>query len=284
MNMTDTFSSQVDVSDEDIHWDFKDDMSYGKYLRLDRILSSQEMLTGEHDEMLFVVIHQVAELWMKLVIHEIEAASRRIAQNDVGPALKMLTRVSRTQEQLIEAWSVLATMTPADYLVFRDKLGHSSGFQSFQYRTIEFRLGNKNAAMARVHKDNPVADAMVTEALNKPSIWDETLAFLARKGYDIAQDRLERDWSQAYTPCEQVESVWREIYTNSEKHWEAYELGEKLVDVEHKFQQWRFNHMKTVERIIGFRKGTGGTAGVGYLVKALDLRFFPELWTVRTLL
>ena len=221
---------------------------------------------------------------MKLVIHEIEAASRRIAQNEVGPALKMLTRVSRTQEQLIEAWSVLATMTPADYLVFRDKLGHSSGFQSYQYRTIEFRLGNKNAAMARVHKDNPVAHAMVTEALTKPSIWDETLAFLARKGYDIPKDRLERDWSEAYKPCEQVEAVWREIYSNSDTHWEAYELGEKLVDVEHKFQQWRFNHMKTVERIIGFRKGTGGTAGVGYLVKALDLRFFPEIWTVRTLL
>nr|WP_291895415.1 tryptophan 2,3-dioxygenase [Maricaulis sp.] len=284
MNMTDTFSSQVDVSDEDIHWDFKDDMSYGKYLRLDTILSQQELLTGEHDEMLFIVIHQVAELWMKLVIHEIEAASRRIAQNEVGPALKMLTRVSRTQEQLIEAWSVLATMTPADYLVFRDKLGHSSGFQSYQYRTIEFRLGNKNAAMARVHKDNPVAHAMVTEALTKPSIWDETLAFLARKGYEVPKDRLERDWSEAYEASEQVEAVWREIYANSEKHWEAYELGEKLVDVEHKFQQWRFNHMKTVERIIGFRKGTGGTAGVGYLVRALDLRFFPEIWTVRTLL
>lgn len=282
--MTDTFSSQVDVSDEDIHWDFKDDMSYGKYLRLDTILSQQELLTGEHDEMLFIVIHQVAELWMKLVIHEIEAASRRIAQNEVRPALKMLTRVSRTQEQLIEAWSVLATMTPADYLVFRDKLGHSSGFQSYQYRTIEFRLGNKNAAMARVHKDNPVAHAMVTEALTRPSIWDETLAFLARKGYNIPKDRLERDWSEAYKPCEQVEAVWREIYSNSDTHWEAYELGEKLVDVEHKFQQWRFNHMKTVERIIGFRKGTGGTAGVGYLVKALDLRFFPEIWTVRTLL
>ncbi|MBO6797877.1 tryptophan 2,3-dioxygenase [Maricaulis sp.] len=282
--MTDTFSSQVDVSDEDIHWDFKDDMSYGKYLRLDTILSQQELLTGEHDEMLFIVIHQVAELWMKLVIHEIEAASRRIAQNEVGPALKMLTRVSRTQEQLIEAWSVLATMTPADYLVFRDKLGHSSGFQSYQYRTIEFRLGNKNAAMARVHKDNPVAHAMVTEALTKPSIWDETLAFLARKGYEVPKDRLERDWSEAYEASEQVEAVWREIYANSEKHWEAYELGEKLVDVEHKFQQWRFNHMKTVERIIGFRKGTGGTAGVGYLVRALDLRFFPEIWTVRTLL
>ena len=282
--MTDTFSSQVDVSDEDIHWDFKDDMSYGKYLRLDTVLSQQELLTGEHDEMLFIVIHQVAELWMRLVLHEIEAASRRIAQNDVGPALKMLTRVSRTQEQLIEAWSVLATMTPADYLVFRDKLGHSSGFQSYQYRTIEFRLGNKNTAMARVHKDNPVAHAMVTEALTNPSIWDETLAFLSRKGYDIPKDRLERDWSEAYQPSEDVEAVWREIYTNSATHWEAYELGEKLVDVEHKFQQWRFNHMKTVERIIGFRKGTGGTAGVGYLVKALDLRFFPEIWTVRTLL
>ena len=282
--MTDTFSSQVDVSDEDIHWDFKDDMSYGSYLDLDTILSAQKMITGEHDEMLFIVIHQVAELWMKLVIHETNAAIALIEKDEIRPALKMLTRVSRTQEQLIEAWAVLATMTPADYLAFRDKLGHSSGFQSYQYRAIEYRLGNKNPAMARVHKDNPPAHKLVSEALAAPSIWDVTLAFLARKGYAIPPEKLDRDWSEAYQPSEEIEGVWREIYHDSDKHWEAYELGEKLVDVEYKFQQWRFNHMKTVERIIGFRRGTGGTAGVAYLVKALDLRFFPELWTVRTLL
>lgn len=280
--MSETFSSSVDVSDEDIHWDFKDAMSYGGYLALDRLLTSQKLLTQEHDEMLFIVIHQVAELWMKLIIHETEGGIAHLQQDDVGPALKMFTRVSRVQEQLIQAWDVLATMTPTDYLAFRDELGQSSGFQSFQYRTLEFRLGNKNAALARVHADNPPANAMVMGALEAPSLWDETLKFLARKGYAIPQSCLERDWKEPYQASAEVEDVWREIYRDSETHWEAYELGEKLVDLEHKFQQWRFNHMKTVERIIGYRRGTGGTNGVSYLVKALDLRFFPEIWTVRT--
>ena len=280
--MSETFSSSVDVSDEDIHWDFKDAMSYGGYLALDRLLTSQKLLTQEHDEMLFIVIHQVAELWMKLIIHETEGGIAHLQRDDVGPALKMFTRVSRVQEQLIQAWDVLATMTPTDYLAFRDELGQSSGFQSFQYRTLEFRLGNKNAALARVHADNPPANAMVMGALEAPSLWDETLKFLARKGYAIPQSCLERDWKEPYQASAEVEDVWREIYRDSETHWEAYELGEKLVDLEHKFQQWRFNHMKTVERIIGYRRGTGGTNGVSYLVKALDLRFFPEIWTVRT--
>jgi tryptophan 2,3-dioxygenase len=282
--MNDSFSSKVDVSDEDIHWDFKDAMSYGGYLSLDRILTSQKQLTDEHDEMLFIVIHQVAELWMKLCIHEAEGAIARLQKDELGPALKMFTRVSRVQEQLIKAWDVLSTMTPTDYLAFRDELGQSSGFQSFQYRTLEFTLGNKNAALSRVHKDNPPAHKMVMTALEAPSLWDEALKFLARKGYAIPQDCLDRDWTKPYEANDEVEAVWREIYRDSETHWEAYELGEKLVDLEHKFQQWRFNHMKTVERIIGFRRGTGGTNGVAYLVKALDLRFFPEIWTVRTTL
>jgi len=282
--MSDKFSSKVDVSGEDIHWDFKEEMSYGSYLGLEKILDAQTTLTDVHDESLFIIIHQVAELWMKLVIKETEGAIKHIRRDEVGPALKMLTRVSRIQEQLISAWDVLSTMTPADYLSFRDQLGQSSGFQSFQYRAIEFRLGNKNAALAKVHKDNPPAHKLVMAALEAPSLWDETLMMLARKGYDIPADYLDRDWSKSYHPSEQIEAVWQTIYRDSETHWEAYELGEKLVDLEHKFQQWRFNHMKTVERIIGFRRGTGGTKGVDYLVKALNLRFFPELWTVRTTL
>lgn len=282
--MSEQFSSSVDVSGEDIHWDFKDAMSYGGYLGLERLLTSQKCLTEEHDEMLFIVIHQVGELWMKLVLHETEGGIAHLQRDEVGPALKMFARVSRIQEQLIHAWDVLSTMTPADYLAFRDALGQSSGFQSFQYRTLEYRLGNKNAALARVHKHNPPAHKMVTRALELPSLWDETLRLLARRGYAIPAELVERDWTQPYAPSEAVEDVWRAIYRDSETHWEAYELGEKLVDLEHKFQQWRFNHMKTVERIIGYRKGTGGTSGVSYLVKALDLRFFPEIWTVRTTL
>ncbi len=280
--MSNDFTSQVDVSKEDIHWNLKDSLSYGQYLGLDTVLAAQHPLSQEHDETLFIIIHQVGELWMKLIIHEIEGAIAHLRKDQVGPALKMLARVSRVQEQLIDAWGVLATMTPSDYLAFRDSLGPSSGFQSYQYRTIEFRLGNKNAAMTRVHEDNPPAHAMVMEALNAPSIWDETLRFLSRKGYPVPQDRLDRDWSLAYAPSDAVEAIWKTIYQDSDTHWEAYELGEKLVDLEHKFQQWRFNHMKTVERIIGYRRGTGGTGGVSYLVKALDLRFFPEIWTVRT--
>jgi tryptophan 2,3-dioxygenase len=280
--MSETFSSRVDVSGEDIHWDFKDEMSYGGYLALDTLLAAQKPLTGEHDEMLFVVIHHVAELWMKLLLHETAGGLADLRADNAGPALKKFARVSRIQEQLIKAWDVLATMTPADYLAFRDKLGASSGFQSFQYRTLEYRLGNKNAALARVHASNPPAFKMVNEALQSPSLWDEALRWLARKGYDLPADKLERDWSEPYEASAAVEDVWRMIYRDSETHWEAYELGEKLVDLEHKFQQWRFNHMKTVERIIGYRRGTGGTGGVSYLVKALDLRFFPEIWTVRT--
>jgi len=280
--MADKFASSVDVSDEGIHWDMKDKMTYAGYLGLDTLLASQHPLSSEHDEMLFILIHQVGEIWMKLILHETAGAVAHLRKDEIGPALKMFTRVARVQEQLISAWDVLATMTPADYLAFRDSLGQSSGFQSYQYRTMEFRLGNKNAELARVHKSNPEAWAMVMGALEAPSLWDETLRLLARRGYAIPADKIERDWTQPYEPSAEVETVWREIYRDSKTHWEAYELGEKLVDLEHKFQQWRFNHMKTVERIIGYRRGTGGTAGVGYLVKALDLRFFPEIWTVRT--
>lgn len=282
--MPNDYKSHVDVSGENIHWDFSEDMSYGGYLHLDTLLAAQRPLSDAHDEMMFIIIHQASELWMKLCIHELTGAIHHIQNDDVGPALKMLTRISRIQEQLIQSWRVLSTMTPSDYLAFRDTLGHSSGFQSFQYRTLEYSLGNKNPAMARVHKGNAPADKMVQTALASPSIYDEVLAYLARSGFAVPGAALKRDWAEPYKASAEIEAVWREIYKDPEHHWQQYELGEKLVDLEDKFQQWRFSHMKTVERIIGYRQGTGGTAGVSYLVKALELRFFPELWTVRTTL
>lgn len=275
-----TAGGAVDLSGEEVHW--RQAMSYGDYLGLDTLLAAQRNLTEEHDEMLFIVIHQVSELWMKLSIHELSAAVQQVRIDDLRPAFKMLARVSRIQAQLIQAWEVLSTMTPADYLRFRDKLGQSSGFQSYQYRTMEFLLGNKNAATVKAHEQKPEIYAALNAVLNAPSFYDEALRLLARRGFAIPADKLERDWSKPYQADAQVAAAWAEIYRHTDKYWDLYELAEKLVDVEYHFQQWRFSHMKTVERIIGFKRGTGGTAGVGYLVKALDLRFFPELWSVRT--
>lgn len=270
----------VDLSNENVHW--RQDLSYGDYLGLDQILSAQAVRSGQHDEMLFIVIHQVSELWMKLSIHELRAAVAQVQTDDLRPAFKMLARVSRIQHQLIQAWEVLSTMTPFDYARFRDTLGQSSGFQSYQYRTLEFLLGNKNARMVEAHRQNPaVYDALKT-VLAAPSFYDEALRLLARRGFDIPAAKLDRDWSEPYVADAQVEAAWAEVYRHADKHWDLYELAEKLVDVEYHFQQWRFSHMKTVERIIGYKRGTGGTAGVSYLVKALDLKFFPELWSVRT--
>lgn len=282
--MTEPIRTAVSLEGEDIHWDPSDDLSYGRYLGLDQVLSAQTLRTDEHDEMMFIIIHQASELWMKLCLHELEAAIAHLQADETGPAMKMLARIARIQEQLTQSWAVLATMTPSDYLKFRDSLGQSSGFQSWQYRCLEYRLGNKNARMARVFAREPKAQAKVLAALNAPSLYDETLRMAARKGLDVPASALERDWSKAYEPSQDVEAVWREVYLNTDDWWEIYEFAEKLVDLEQKFQQWRFNHMKTVERIIGFRRGTGGSGGVSYLVKALDLRLFPELWTVRTAL
>ncbi|WP_394694612.1 tryptophan 2,3-dioxygenase [Hyphobacterium sp.] len=279
--MPESISTSVDLSGEDVHWSPEGGLSYGAYLKLDDVLKAQKPITTEHDEMMFIIIHQASELWLKLCLHELDAAIECINAGEFGPASKMLSRIARIQEQLTQSWSILATMTPADYLKFRDKLGQSSGFQSYQYRMLEYRLGNKNAAMARVHGKSEHADA-VRDYLNKPSIYDEALRQLAKAGFDIPADRLDRDWSEPYKPSSAVEAAWKEVYSNIDEHWQLYEMAEKLVDLEQKFQQWRFNHMKTVERIIGFRRGTGGSGGVSYLVKALDLRLFPELWTVRT--
>ena len=282
--MSDHFPTSVNLEGEDIHWAPEGGLSYGRYLALDDILGAQQPLTGEHDEMMFIIIHQASELWLKLCLHELEAAIAHLRADEARPAMKMLARIARIQEQLTQSWAVLSTMTPSDYLKFRDRLGQSSGFQSFQYRALEYRLGNKNVALARVHESDPIAHTAVLEALNAPSLYDETLKFAARQGLTVPPGALERDWAAPYVPDDAVEAMWRDVYLDTARWWEIYEFAEKLVDLEQKFQQWRFNHMKTVERIIGFRRGTGGSGGVSYLVKALNLRLFPELWTVRTTL
>ncbi|MFQ5974384.1 MAG: tryptophan 2,3-dioxygenase, partial [Alphaproteobacteria bacterium] len=264
------------------HTDFAGRMSYGDYLALDEILAAQHPLSDSHDEMLFIVIHQATELWMKLAIHELGAAMDRIARDDLSPCFKMLARVSRVQAQLIQSWDVLSTLTPAEYLVFRGLLGQASGFQSYQYRLIEFMLGNKNRAALRPHAHAPAIHGRLEAQLMRPSIYDEAIRLLGRRGFGIDPAVIDRDWSAPYRPHESVKSAWARVYGDTARFWDLYELAEKLVDLEDWFQQWRFRHMTTVERIIGHRTGTGGTAGVGYLRRALDIRFFPELWELRT--
>ena len=268
-----------DLSLESIYWD--QDLTYAGYLSLDTLLDCQHPLTDAHDEMLFLIIHQASELWMKLALHELKAAMREVAADNLGAAFKMLSRVARIQAQLTQSWSVLATMTPADYLSFRDALGQSSGFQSFQYREIEYALGNKNAALIEVHRKRPERHARLKRTLESPSFYDLCLMLLARRGFAIPADKLDRDWSEPYVPSDAVEAAWAEVYSSPQGHWDLYELAEKLVDLEYEFHVWRYSHMKTVQRIIGFSRGTGGTSGVDFLKKALDLQFVPELWTVR---
>ncbi len=269
---------------EGAHSDFKESMSYGDYLGLDGLLSSQSPVSDEHDEQLFIVIHQATELWMKLILHELHAAVACIRADDLSPAFKMLARVARIQSQLIQSWSVLSTMTPADYLRFRDQLGHSSGFQSYQYREIEFLLGNKKPALLAPHRHKPEIHDHLKAVLDAPSLYDEVLLLLERRGFPIDSSVTSRDWSLPYAASPSVEKAWLQIYQAPETHWELYDLAEKLVDQEDSFQQWRFRHLKTVSRIIGHKRGTGGTSGVDYLSKALDYSFFPELWSVRTAL
>lgn len=272
----------VDLSQEGVHQ--APDLSYGAYLGLDALLSCQHARSGEHDELLFIIIHQSSELWMKLCLHELAAAKAQIMTDDLGPAFKMIARVARIQQQLIQGWDVLSTMTPADYSLIRPHLGQSSGFQSYQYRQLEFMLGNKNAAMVTVHQGAPDIHHGLIKALNEPSLYDQCLALLSRRGFAIPGHALDRDWSQPYQANKEVEAAWLAVYRDPRSHWDLYELAEKLVDLEYRFQQWRFSHMKTVERIIGYKGGTGGTGGVSYLVKALSLSFFPELLSVRTAL
>ncbi|WP_317203908.1 tryptophan 2,3-dioxygenase [Janthinobacterium sp.] len=264
--------------------DFSKSMSYGDYLALDQILTAQHPLSPNHNEMLFIVQHQTSELWMKLMLHELHAVRANLRSDDLAPAFKMLARVARIMDQLVHAWDVLATMTPPEYTAIRPYLGASSGFQSYQYREIEFILGNKNAALLDVHTTAPEPYALLDAALRAPSLYDESVQLLARQGFAIAPERLDADWTQPTAPDESVKAAWLAVYQDPAKHWALYELAEKLVDMETAFRFWRFRHVTTVERIIGFKTGTGGTAGVSYLRKMLDVVLFPELFSLRTAL
>jgi tryptophan 2,3-dioxygenase len=258
------------------------DLTYGAYLGLERILSAQAPRSGEHDEMLFIIIHQASELWMKLSIHELVAARDRIAADDLASALKMIARVSRIQAQMIQSWDVLATLTPSEYARIRPALGQSSGFQSYQYRLLDFILGAKNPGALRVHETEPAVHAALNDMLRSPSLYDEAVRLLSRRGFAISPALLARDWSAPRVASAEVEAAWLAVYRDPARYWDLYELAEKLVDLEYRFQQWRFSHLKTVERIIGRKTGTGGSTGLGYLAKALDTAFFPELLKVRT--
>jgi tryptophan 2,3-dioxygenase len=264
--------------------DFKESMSYGDYLGLNQILSAQHPLSPNHNEMLFIIQHQTSELWIKLMIHELQAVREQIRSNDLPPAFKMLARVARIMDQLVHAWDVLATMTPPEYSAIRPYLGASSGFQSFQYRELEFILGNKNASMLAVHQVMPEHHALLERELHAPSIYDEAVRLLARSGLPVSQARLDADPTQPTVHDDSVLAAWLEVYRDPEHHWALYELAEKLVDMETAFRTWRFRHVSTVERIIGFKTGTGGTAGVSYLRKMLDVVLFPELFALRTAL
>ena len=268
----------------DAKLDLSNSMSYGDYLSLEQILSAQHPRSPDHNEMLFIIQHQTSELWMKLALYELRAALECVKRDALPPAFKMLARVSRILEQLVQAWSVLATLTPSEYSAMRPHLGASSGFQTYQYREIEFVLGNKNAQMLKPHVHRPALLAHLRAALESPSFYDEVVRLLARRGFAIAPERLERDWTQPTAHNATIEAAWLEVYRNPSRHWELYEMAEELVDLEDAFRQWRFRHVTTVERIIGDKQGTGGTSGASYLRKMLDVVLFPELWQVRTVL
>ncbi len=272
------------VHEERAQLDFSQSMSYGDYLQLDAILTAQKPLSPAHDEMLFIVQHQTSELWMKLMLHELRAAIGHIARDELPPAFKMLARVSKIMEQLVHAWDVLATMTPPEYSAMRPYLGQSSGFQSYQYRCIEFSMGNKNRAMLKPHEHRADLLAQVQAAYEAPSLYDEALRLMARRGIAVPTSHTKRDWTQPYTASDAVEQAWLTVYRNPEQHWDLYQLGEELTDLEDAFRLWRFRHVTTVERVIGFKRGTGGTGGVSYLRKMLDVVLFPEIWTLRTVL
>lgn len=269
-------------SETDIQTDFIEKMTYSDYLQLDTLLSSQKRLTDHHDEMLFIVIHHVSELWLKLIIHETSGAIEAIKKDDLQTSFKMLSRVSRIQVQLTQAWDVLATLTPAEYMEFRDELGNASGFQSYQYRLVEFALGYKTPYILRIYEKDPKIHAILEDAYHSPGLYDVAIQALAQGGFTISDSVLKRDFSKTYRRDASVQEAWLQVYKDVSTYWELYELAEKLVDIEDRFQQWRFHHMKTVERIIGHKKGTGGSSGFSYLKNVLDHTFFPELWDLRT--
>jgi tryptophan 2,3-dioxygenase len=275
-------TTRVELADEAVHWDLGSSISYGEYLQLEKLLAAQQPISSQHNEMVFILVHQVSELWMRLMLHELTAALECIRRDDLDPALKMLARISRTQTQLLTVWDVLSTLTPFEYSAFRNALGRSSGFQSVQYRLLEFLFGNKHAAMIEVHKRDARAYELLARALAEPSLYDEVLRLLSRRGYGIPEGYLSRDFSEPYQANKQVAGAWLGVYHNADQAWDLYELAERLVDLDYNFQLWRYHHLKTVERIIGYKPGTGGTGGVSYLAKALELKFFPELWQIRT--
>ena len=270
------------VVSEGAKLDFSRDMTYGDYLQLDPVLNAQHPLSPDHNELLFIIQHQTSELWMKLMLHELSGAVRCLSKDELGSAFKMLARVSKIMEQLVHAWDVLATMTPPEYSAIRPYLANSSGFQSWQYRCIEFMMGNKNAAMLRPHAHRPDILAKVEATFRTPSLYDESLRLLARRGIAVPQSHLDRDWTKRYVASDEVEQAWLVVYRDPSKYWDLYQLGEELTDLEDAFRLWRFRHVTTVERVIGFKRGTGGTSGVGYLRKMLDTVLFPEIWKLRT--
>jgi tryptophan 2,3-dioxygenase len=264
--------------------DLRGKMTYGGYLGLDKLLTAQHPLSNppHHDEMLFIIQHQTSELWMKLMLHELSAALEFLRDDDIEPCFKILARVKQIQHQLFNQWAVLETLTPSEYLQFRQVLESASGFQSFQYRALEFILGNKHRKLAEMHRHDEASYARLQQLLRQPSLYDEFLRYLYRLDLPVPRDRLDRDWTLPYVSSPRVVSALRLVYEDPKRYWGAYEMAEKLVDVEELFQLWRFRHMKTVERIIGFKRGTGGSSGVAFLQKALELTFFPELFDVRT--
>jgi tryptophan 2,3-dioxygenase len=269
-------------TEKNIYTDFKNNMTYGEYLKLDEILANQNRLSDHHDEMLFIIIHQTSELWMKLILHEIGSAIESIQQNDLSTSFKRLARVSRIQAQIIQSWDVLSTLTPSEYIEFRDSLGQASGFQSYQFRMIEFALGYKTNHILKIYEKDQELHRKLKQAFEAPSIYDVSIKALANAGFEINPDILSRDYTTPYKEDATVRKAWIEVYKNVEKYWDLYELAEKLVDIEDSLSTWRFRHMKTVERIIGNKVGTGGSSGVNYLKKVIDQRFFPELWDIRT--
>ncbi|MBL8910463.1 MAG: tryptophan 2,3-dioxygenase [Archangium sp.] len=268
--------------EKSIHVDLKRQETYGGYLQLDKVLHAQAPRSSEHDEMLFIIQHQTSELWMKLMLHELDRALDCVKRDDLSASFKIFARVAHIQRMLFEQWAVLETMTPSEYLMFRDALGRSSGFQSYQYRALEFMLGNKDVNALLPHRDSKDIHEWLEARVKQPSLYDEFLRYLARHGHPIPKDRVDRDFTRPYEKSDGVMAVFKTVYEQPEKHWAAYEMAEKLVDVEERFQLWRFRHMKTVHRIIGHKMGTGGSSGVTFLQRALGLTFFPELWDVRT--
>lgn len=265
-----------------IHVDLSRQETYAGYLQLDRLLDAQSPRSGQHDEMLFIIQHQTSELWMKLMLHELDRALACVKRDDLAATFKIFARVAHIQRMLFEQWAVLETMTPSEYLTFRDALGKSSGFQSYQYRAVEFMLGNKDVNLLLPHRDSPEIHAWLKARLEQPSLYDEFLRFLHREGHPVPADHVERDFTRPYVKSEAIVKIFKAVYEHPEVNWVAYEMAEKLVDVEERFQLWRFRHMKTVHRIIGHKMGTGGSSGVTFLQRALGISFFPELWDVRT--